>query len=77
MKKKSLNLLILAAMMFVGTTTFALADNDSCKPGWAPFWSTSCTFTSEDQNGELVMYKTTCRHFIFTTKCFTEPLYDM
>lgn len=77
MKKKSLNLLSLAAMLLLATTTFAFSDKDGCKPGWAPFWSTTCTFTSEDQNGELVMYKTTCHHFIFTTKCYTEPINDL
>ena len=69
--------LLMAAVMLFTTTAFALVDKDGCTPAWAPFWSTSCTFTSEDENGELVMYQTTCSHFIFTTKCTTVPLYDI
>ncbi len=77
MKKKIMTLLLLGAMISVTSTAIAVVDQDGCTPGWAPFWSTSCTFTAEDQNGELVMYKTTCRHFIFTTKCTTEAVYDI
>lgn len=76
MKKKKF---LLPAILLLSTfSVFALeADKDGCDPAWAPFWATSCTYTTQDANGNDIMYKKTCKHFIFTTKCYTEALYDL
>jgi|LakMenEpi03Aug12_release.lakeMendotaPanAssembly.Ray.scaffolds.fasta_scaffold1440301_1 hypothetical protein len=75
MKRKIQKLSLMS--LLVGATLVAFAKSDGCDASWAPFWKTSCTYTSFDQNGELVMYEKTCSHFIFTIKCTTQPLYDM
>lgn len=77
MKKPFKTFLLVVVFIIASFSLKAFVAEDGCTPGWAPFWSTSCTFTSFDQNGELVMYKTTCRHFIFTTSCSTEAIYDI
>lgn len=77
MKKKTF-LLLSTIILFSAITFFAdVADNDDCDPGWAPFWKTSCLYTSEDPSGNMIMYRKTCKHFIFTTKCYVTPVYDL
>jgi hypothetical protein len=77
MKKKKLSILLLFTMVLGVSSVNAFKDKDDCTPNWAPFWQTSCSYTAEDENGELVRYQKTCSHFIFTTKCFVTPLYDL
>jgi len=77
MKKKKILSTMFLTLFILATSIIAFADNDDCTPSWAPFWKTSCTYTGFDQNGELIMYKKTCRHFIFTTSCSVEAKYDI
>jgi hypothetical protein len=77
MKKSLKSILFLGVFVVASYSVNALADKDGCTPAWAPFWSTSCNYTAEDANGELVMYTTTCHHLFFTTKCSTKPAYDI
>ena len=50
---------------------------DPAEEKWAPFWKTSCNYSSEDPSGNMIMYRKTCKHFIFTTKCYVTPVYDL
>jgi len=77
MKKKRF-LLLPAILLLSAISVFAFVqEQDGCDPAWAPFWKTSCTYSGYDASGNLVMYKKTCKHFIVTTKCYTEALYDL
>jgi hypothetical protein len=69
MKKKSFLKTIFAAFSLLLISTTVLADefatNGTCTPGWAPFWSTSCSYYEDG-----VRVTKTCKHFILTTKCY-------
>ena len=76
--KKKIILLLPSILLLSAISVFAdFQDNDDCDPAWAPFWQTSCTYSTEDSIGNMIMYKKTCKHFIFTTKCNTVPMYDL